>query len=1665
MRPFEKAIWTVAFLLFASAFVFAGGPKRRALIDRAAAPKPYAEGEVIVKFRKGLDLTAVQNFAAAQSLNVKKRFKVLTQAKGQIYVLLSSPGKVDTLTLVNALKDSPQVESVSPNYRREMCATPNDPRFGELWGLHNASDHDINAPAAWDTSTGSSSVIVAVIDSGLDYAHPDLAPNAWTNPGEIAGNDRDDDGNGYIDDVHGIDPAGADGSGDSPDTDPMDGIGHGSHCAGTIGARGNNSIGVVGVNWNVKIMALKFFGDYDGGGWDDDAIECMEYAIWEKLYHGQNVVAINASWGSTGGSDTGALRDAIEVVNDAGIVFCAAAGNGGPDGIGDNNEATHHYPSDYTLPGIISVMATDNTDTRASFSNYGVTSVDLAAPGVGILSTIPAIYVPQAGDIFFDNVEGGSGSWIHGAISGSDYWQITTDQEGFANPSFPVPSPTHFWSDRPGSNYANNSNTWLAYNADINLTAYQGQKIYFGIGSAVAMEVSDHAYVEFSSNGGESWTVIHDFTDEGWYWSNWSWLIPESFKTTRFRMRFRLTSNNRTNWIGWLIDNIGIGYTNVYYDSWNGTSMATPHVAGAVALMASEFPSETVSQRKKRILDNAESIGSLSGYCVTGARLDLEAAIEASTPTPDPAIRVTSPNGGESWIVGSTHSIIWTSEGTVGNVNLHYSTNGGGSWNTIATNESNDGDYSWVVPNAPSANCRISVQENDGTPSDMSDMNFSIVDSGTESVSPPSQINGPVTGSVGQHLFYVAGGSESTWSDPVQYYFDWGDGNNSGWLAVGTTTASHSWSSAGTFNVRARARCSIHTAIVSAYSANFPVIIYDEPTWVGITRFGACAGDGQPTVEWHTAAEVGPAGFHLWRLDARSREYERVNPSFLPALVNSPQGGVYRLADPGAMLGEPVVYLLEEVDAQGRTRSYGPFTVTFGGVTWPRPEDVQAKIGREEPTGVDGYRRFERGRSAFETERLSARRQEQRRSEPQAAANRERARISVRGRGLFYVPTAQVARALGQSEGALANIVLRKGLNLTSMGKDVAWEPDAGGAGIFFYNEGLETVYSDTNVFWLERGGGLAMETIGGGNAGPADPGQAFGERLHFEENRHALTALFSEGDADIWLWDYVVAGGEGKTFAIEVPAPAGTGTATLTVHLHGATDTAADEDHHAIVSLNGTKIGEATWDGTASHVFEMSFSPSLLREGANTLKVSGALDMGAPHSVFYVESFDLGYQRHYRALANVLICRGDYNRVVTIGGFTEPDVVALDVSDAARPKRLTGVAPDVSGRVTFVPRAVGNTYLVCGLRAALRPLSVVGDRPASLKGAGHSAEYIVIAPQELENSAQELADYRQRQGLKSAVVTLEDIYEVFDFGLPSPLAVRDFLAHAYSRWGGKKVKYAVLAGKGTYDYKNYLGCGDNLVPVILAATPEGLVAADREFGDVTGRNGLPEIAVGRLPAVTNEELRAMITKIKAYEGGQGAWTDRALFIADDADGGGDFARSCDSLAALAAGFQAEKIYLNGSAQETRDRIIAGWNAGAGLLAYCGHGALNQLAKENIFHVSDAVGLRNGDRLPLAMMLTCVAGRFELPGFTSLGEALMLNRNGGMAGGLLPSGAALNADSLRLGEAFYRELLRGGGATTGQALVKAMKVYLQAAGPACVLNMYNWLGDPALKAK
>ncbi len=335
----------------------------------------FVPGELLVRFNDGVSQAARDRALARVNGKILKRF-------ARIHVLHVKVPEGTAKRAVRILKGLDIVKYAELNALRYLDVapnTPNDPSFSNLWGLNNTGqtggtfDADIDAPEAWALFTGDQNMVVADIDTGLDMNHPDIAANVYTNPGEIPANGIDDDGNGYIDDVHGWDFAHNDN--DPSDTDAACG-GHGTHTAGTIGAVGNNGVGVTGVNWNVQIMPLKVFRTYFlvlCSASTSDIISAVNYAA------SMGVRVSNNSYGST--SYTQAEYDAIQASNS---VFVAAAGN---DGV--NTDTYPQYPSAYNLSNIISVAATDHNDALATFSNMGIVSVDLAAPGVGILSTTP----------------------------------------------------------------------------------------------------------------------------------------------------------------------------------------------------------------------------------------------------------------------------------------------------------------------------------------------------------------------------------------------------------------------------------------------------------------------------------------------------------------------------------------------------------------------------------------------------------------------------------------------------------------------------------------------------------------------------------------------------------------------------------------------------------------------------------------------------------------------------------------------------------------------------------------------------------------------------------------------------------------------------------------------------------------------------------------------------------------------------------------------------------------------------------------------------------------------------------------------------------------------------------------------------------------------------
>ncbi len=360
--------------------------------DAGPGTEPHVPGEVLIQFRAGVSPQQQQRARGRAGVVPVERIRGASRVAGQLEraVFAQRQSLAATIWMLEA---DPAVAFAEPNWIYFHHDVSDDPYYtnGLLWGMYGDvsrpdSPYGSQADEAWLAGiTGIQSVHVGVIDEGIDLNHEDLSANIWINPYDKK-DGVDNDGNGYVDDIHGWDFANNDNSiydGKGPKDTSTDS--HGTHVSGTIGGKGRNGKGVAGVNWNVTVISAKFLGSR--GGTLANAIKAIDYITDLKTRHGLNLPATNNSWG--GGGFSQALKDAIERANTFNILFVAAAGNGGSDGVGDNNDAVASYPSSYTNDNVIAVASITSSGAKSSFSNYGFTTVDLGAPGSGILSTTP----------------------------------------------------------------------------------------------------------------------------------------------------------------------------------------------------------------------------------------------------------------------------------------------------------------------------------------------------------------------------------------------------------------------------------------------------------------------------------------------------------------------------------------------------------------------------------------------------------------------------------------------------------------------------------------------------------------------------------------------------------------------------------------------------------------------------------------------------------------------------------------------------------------------------------------------------------------------------------------------------------------------------------------------------------------------------------------------------------------------------------------------------------------------------------------------------------------------------------------------------------------------------------------------------------------------------
>ena len=599
-----------------------------AIAGSSAAPARYRPGEVIVKFRDGASAATI---AAAHSEMGAHTMKSFSAGTHRLHHLKLGKG-VAVEDAVTKYRQHPAVEYAEPNYVYQLAGIPNDPKFDQLWGLHNTGQTvrgvagivgaDIHAPEAWDITTGSPNVIIAVIDTGIAYDHPDLAPNMWTNPGEIPNDGIDNDGNGFDDDYYGYDFF-------NNDSDPMDMVylvppasllGHGTNLSGTIAAAGNNSLGVTGVMQTAKLMALKAGSNVAGVDVTTATfIPAGTYAI------AKGARVINVSFGRLGGPCSVAEYSVLSAANAAGIMVLAAAGNNATD-----TDIVPFYPAQYSvatacgpaLPNVIAVAATDMNDNLASFSDFGATSVQIAAPGtIETFSTYPT---PTVTNILLHNFDSNPAGLGYAFSGTNNTWNFTNSASL---------SPPNSLSDSPAGNYLDNTNSFAT--GPVFSTVGQHGCLLTGALRLASASNSDGILIQVSGDGGTTWTSGNSFSSStGGAFLNLPLAeVRDGNLTDQFRINF--VSDASGNDDGAYLDDLRIDCVSgapsgdTDYGFLGGTSSATAHVTGVVGLLLAANPNLTVAQIRNAIVNTGDVLPGLTGKTLTGRRLNARAALDS----------------------------------------------------------------------------------------------------------------------------------------------------------------------------------------------------------------------------------------------------------------------------------------------------------------------------------------------------------------------------------------------------------------------------------------------------------------------------------------------------------------------------------------------------------------------------------------------------------------------------------------------------------------------------------------------------------------------------------------------------------------------------------------------------------------------------------------------------------------------------------------------------------------------------------------------------------------------------------------------------------------------------------------------------------------------------
>ena len=783
-------------------------------------------------------------------------------------------------------------------------------------------------------------------------------------------------------------------------------------------------------------------------------------------------------------------------------------------------------------------------------------------------------------------------------------------------------------------------------------------------------------------------------------------------------------------------------------------------------------------------------------------------------------------------------------------------------------------------------------------------------------------------------------------------------------------------------------------------------------------------------VTWSLGSAWGTAGFFVYRLDAASGTETRLNDRLLPVAFYEP-GAAYEMADPEAREGGEGSYRLEEVELSGEVLDLGVHAVDFG----PPPPQVKAAQAAR-PTLLDA------GEGGLGPSPLL--------------------KVLLKKEGIYGVELDAIAVGMGlalEDVQALAEAGL---LNFRSQGRPVPVLYDEARGRVLFHGQPTADWYARDASYLISVGEGLALPR----REPDAEEGESvFPAQVRFEEDRLPLDSVV-ERPEDFYYWNYIISttnpASNRVDFAINLDGYAGDAL-TLKVDLQGWSKTAwQNPDHHAEFSLNGTPVGTFAFDDQNAAQAELAIPAGVASNGANTLTVRGALPAGFSYSYFVLDGLTAEYDRVLVPGEGAAQIRAGAAPAISAQAFTEPLVLALD-DEGWYPTWIAdenGALPAKAWAVS----AWNERFAVIEAAAVpmLEPEPAAAD--AWFMAETNRLDYLVIAARALAPAAQELADYRAGQGLRVGVAVFEDACDLLCNGLRTPEAISELMSYAAAIWP-EPPRMAVLAGNGHYDYLGALSNEVNHLPPMLLQTLDGLFAADELLAD-SGGDDLPEVAIGRLPARSPEELAAMIAKIKAYEADFGsAWQNQLVFAADKADAAGNFSESITRFTDLVQSpySVAARIDLDTMAiAPARAALLAGFNDGAGFIHYSGHGTTVRLSSQGLLTATDVNAMTNA-RQPVVAALSCLAGHYEAPAADSLAELLMRRPQGGAVAVWASSALSLNAPATDLGETVYRSVLQEGAGRLGPALLQARRSWPGDPFTRDTFATYNLLGDPALR--